>query len=151
MSRMRQKRGGKNWGIFEAAHGPTVFGPRAQRAAGIKPGPPAHGREPGYPFSAIFGGELIENGYITVLTCGMRRKHGPHQMGTSLSPTKFGLNDDGDETLRRDPLPRRQNITNTIRVGRSAVLKTEFRVNPGPPEGLRHARKHVACISRHVP
>ena len=104
-------------GIFEAAHGPTVFGPRAQRAAGVKPGPPAHGREPGCPFFAIFGGEFIEKGYITVLIYEMRRRHGPHQMGTSLGPTKFILSDDGGETLRRKPLPRRQSITGTIRVG----------------------------------
>ena len=94
--------GAKIWGIFDAAQGPTIFGSRAQRAAGVKPGPPAHGREPGCPFCAIFGGELIENGYTTVLIYEIRRKHGPHQMGTSLIPTKFNLNDDGGETLRRN-------------------------------------------------
>ena len=60
-------------------------------------------------------------------------------MGTSRIPTKFNLNNDGDEALRVDPLPRRRIITGTIHVGWNIVAETEFRVNPGPPDDCRHA------------
>ena len=53
----------------------------------------------------------------TIYRSKLRRKCGPHQMGTRQNLTNFGLSDHRDEALHVSLLSWRHHVINTIRIG----------------------------------
>ena len=74
----------------------------------------------------------------TVNRLKLRRKHGPHQVGTRPNPTNFGLSDHRGEALRTSLPSRHGNVGGTICIGWSAASGAErsrqllARYGPGP-------------------
>ena len=65
-----QVTGGQKCGNFLShAAGKRHFVVSLSGLSGLHPALPPMAESLGVPFSAIFGGEIIKNGYITVLTC----------------------------------------------------------------------------------
>ena len=82
----------------------------------------------------------------TVYRSKLRRKRGPHQMGTRQNPTNFGLSDHRDEALHVSLLSWRHHIINTIRIGWSAVSATE---SPGQPWALGRPPARATTYGMH--
>ena len=82
----------------------------------------------------------------TVNRLKLRRKHGPHQVGTRPNPTNFGLSDHRDEALHVGLLSWRHHIISTIRIGWNAVPATE---SLGQPWALGRPLARVTTYGMH--